>query len=263
MTAQERVHRQLAARAWPGPGMSPTNRFICALIVISSAFAIVETEATIVELAPRFFVVAEIVFGVLFLCEYLTRLYAVGADPRYAGAVGRVRYALTPMALIDLCALLPLLLTSSANPMLLRLCRLIRILRLAKLGRYSLALQHLGEAMHMRRHELALSVLLILLVLIVSSTLVYFAEADEQPKQFGSIPRALWWAIVTLTTVGYGDVYPVTTMGRIFAGVTALAGVGLIAIPTGILASAFSDVFQRSQREHEARVATASDPQHR
>ena len=95
------------------------------------------------------------------------------------------------------------------------------------------------------------------MVLIVSSTLVYFFEAEAQPQQFGSIPRTLWWSIVTLTTVGYGDVYPITVPGRILAGLTAISGVALIAVPTGILAAAFSDVFQKQRALDEA---AARDP---
>ena len=87
------------------------------------------------------------------------------------------------------------------------------------------------------------------IVLLVASTLMYWAEAGAQPDKFGSIPRAMWWCIVTLTTVGYGDVYPVTLLGKSLAGLVAIAGIGLIAMPTGILAAAFSDVVQRRRAE--------------
>jgi len=87
------------------------------------------------------------------------------------------------------------------------------------------------------------------IVLLVASTLMYWAEAGAQPDKFGSIPRAMWWCIITLTTVGYGDVYPVTLLGKSLAGLVAIAGIGLIAMPTGILAAAFSDVVQRRRAE--------------
>ncbi len=255
---QHRLGQWMVPGAWPHPGLSPLNKALCLLIIISSVVAILETEDSFTAQLPRAFVVAELVFSVIFGIEYLARLWVVGIDPRYGGVLGRLRYMLTPMALIDLAAILPIYLGLTAtDPLLLRMCRLLRILRLAKLGRYSTALQHLVEAVHSRRHELSLSVLMTATVLIVSSTLVYFFEAEGQPQQFGSIPRTLWWSIVTLTTVGYGDVFPVTVPGRVLAGLTAISGVALIAVPTGILAAAFSDVFQKQRAAEEA---AARDP---
>lgn len=249
---QSSLHRLLVPEAWPRPGLSPVNRVLCWLIVVASVFAILETEDVVTGAAPRFFALVETSFALVFGAEYLARVFAAGADPRYRGVLGRLRYMLTPMALIDLAAILPLYITAiTANPMLLRLCRLLRILRLAKLGRYSAAMRLVAEAVTTRRHELGLSVVLTVGTLLVAATLVYFFEAEAQPQQFGSIPRAMWWAIVTLTTVGYGDVYPVTLGGRVLAGLTAIAGVALIAVPTGILAAAFSDVFQKQRAAEE------------
>ncbi len=246
---QHSLGQRLLLGAWPHTGLSPLNKALCVLIIISSVVAILETEDSFTAQLPRGFAAAELVFSVIFGIEYLARLWVVGIDSRYRGVLGRVRYMLTPMALIDLAAILPIYLGLTAtDPLLLRMCRLLRILRLAKLGRYSTALQHLVEAVRSRRHELSLSVLMTVTVLIVSSTLVYFFEAEGQPQQFGSIPRTLWWSIVTLTTVGYGDVFPVTVPGRVLAGLTAISGVALIAVPTGILAAAFSDVFQKHLR---------------
>jgi len=104
-------------------------------------------------------------------------------------------------------------------------------------------------ALHERRHEFGVILILVGLTLLISSSMLYFAEADAQPEKFGSIPRALWWSIITLTTVGYGDVYPVTTLGRFFAAVIALTGVMVIAIPTGIFAASFSEGLQRHREQ--------------
>ncbi|MCW5748803.1 MAG: ion transporter [Alphaproteobacteria bacterium] len=256
MPLEKRLHQMLAPEAWPGAGLSPLNRITCLLITIASVIAILETESTVRALTPAFFDGAEMVLGTIFTVEYVVRVYAAGGDPRYHGLVGRLRYIVSPLAIIDLLAIAPMLLTVvSTDTLLLRVCRLMRILRVAKLGRYSTATAHLLEAIRVRRYELTLSGALAAFTLIASASLMYIAEADAQPQAFGSIPRALWWSIATLTTVGYGDVYPMTVFGRILAGVTAIAAIGLIAMPTGILASAFSDVFQRERAAREQRGA--------
>jgi voltage-gated potassium channel len=145
--------------------------------------------------------------------------------------------------------LLPIFLTAlGAEAFLLRLARLLRILRLARLGRFSVAMSSISEAIGSRRHELLLSLGVAALVLVISSALLYLVEGGVQPDNFGSIPRAMWWSIVTLTTVGYGDVFPMTAVGRILAAITAVTGIGLIAMPAGILAASFSDAMKR-QRE--------------
>jgi voltage-gated potassium channel len=243
------LHRQLAPEAWPGPGLSPLNRLVCGMIVVGGAFAILETEPEVLAAAPAgLFVFVEAFFALLFLAEYLTRVWVAGEDPRYAGGLGRLRYARTPMAVVDLLAVAPYsLLAGTTDAFLLRVARLLRILRLARLGRFSQALRLFGVAVRSRRYELGLSAGLAMLILIFSSTLMYALEGESQPDAFGSIPRALWWSVATLTTVGYGDVYPVTVGGKLLAGVTAISAIGLIALPAGILAAAFSDAFRRQR----------------
>lgn len=116
----------------------------------------------------------------------------------------------------------------------------------------SRAWRDIAAAIHSRRTELILTLGLALIAMLVASTFLYWAEGDVQPDKFGSIPRALWWSVVTLTTVGYGDVYPVTPLGKIFAAILAVGGIGLIALPTGILAAAFSDAMQRRRERDQA-----------
>jgi voltage-gated potassium channel len=183
--------------------------------------------------------------------EYLVRLWAEGESPRFRGVQGRIRYALTPAAIVDLIAFLPSLvlpvLPGTSNFMLLRLFRLVRILRLARLGRFSLAMRHLSQAVTDRREELLLSLMLATFILVFSAAGMYLLEGENDPQRFGSIPRAMWWSVCTLTTVGYGDIYPHTVPGKILGGFTSIAGIGLIAMPTGILAAAFSAAFQRTR----------------
>lgn len=233
-------------------GLSPTNIAIICLILLSSLAAIVETEPIVEDTAPGAFVFIEHVFTVTFLIEYVCRLWAEGENPRYSGLLGRLRYACTPAAIVDLIAFLPSLVAPAiSSPMLLRVFRLLRILRLARLGRFSEALSHLTEAVTQRREELLLSLLLATMILIFSATAMYLLEGEDNPTAFGSIPRALWWSVCTLTTVGYGDIYPHSVLGKVCGGLTSIAGIGLIAMPTGILAAAFSDAFQKVRRANE------------
>ncbi|WP_231566380.1 potassium channel family protein [Litchfieldella xinjiangensis] len=226
--------------------MSPVNQAVSILILLASFIAILETEPTVRSLAPGLFPLLEAFFVTVFIFEYLLRLYAVGEDTRYRGIAGRLRYIFSFWSLIDLIAILPFFLGFLAynNAFLLRLLRLLRMLRLARLGRFSQAWSALADALHSRTHELLLSVGVAGLLLLFSSACLYVVEAASQPDAFGSVPRALWWSIATLTTVGYGDVTPITALGKVFAGITAVAGIGIIAMPTGILAAAFSDAFQ-------------------
>ncbi len=247
---RRRVFVQLSPRAWPHEGLSLPNRLIVILILAASLTAILDTEPTIRAVAAPWLLGLEILFVSVFLVEYIARVWIAAEDPRFPHPLwGRLRYMVSFWALVDLLAIVPVLLTLiGPDVFLLRLLRLLRILRLARLGRFSTALQNLGEAVALRRFELAMSAAVAGLLLVFSSALLYLFEGPGQPDTFGSIPRAAWWSVVTLTTVGYGDVYPVTTMGRMFAAVTAVAGIGLIAMPTGILASAFSDVLQRRRQ---------------
>lgn len=228
-------------------GLSLTNKLLTVAIVVSVGLAILETESSIAERFSTALEAAEVFFTVLFLGEYVTRIWIAPEDPRYAHPLwGRLRWMVTPTAVIDLVALIPALVFFGVGPVyFLRLFRLARILRIAKLGRMSSAMRLMGEAISERRFELLLSLSAAIVVLILSSTAMYLVEGPQNPEAFGSIPRAMWWSIITLTTIGYGDVYPVTLAGRSVAGLTAICGIGLIAAPTGILSAAFSEALAR------------------
>lgn len=241
------------------PGLSPVNKFLVACIIIASAFAILETEPSLVDGRERLFRGAELLFGGIFSVEYVLRLWIAPENPAFKDKrFPRLRYAVSVPAIIDLLAIVPTIasLGAGGGSVLLRFFRVLRILRLAKLGRMSDAWTDVATAFHERRHELLLTISIAGFVLLVASTLMYWAEGIAQPDKFGSIPRSMWWCIITLTTVGYGDAYPVTAMGKLLSGVVALAGIGLIAMPTGILAAAFSEVVQR-RREAAAKAAAA------
>lgn len=227
--------------------LSFTNKLVIGLILAAVASAILETEPTIAAGNEKRFRDLEIGFGLLFLVEYLARLWIADMSPACADSRSpRLKFITSPSAIIDLLAILPALLAVAGGATLaLRFIRFVRILRLAKLGRFSNAWRDLGEAVHSRREELFIAFSLAGFILLVASTLMYLAENDAQPDKFGSIPRTMWWAIVTMTTVGYGDVYPITPVGKFLSGLVSVAAIGLIALPTGILAAAMSDVMQR------------------
>lgn len=234
-------------------GLSLANKVLTVAIVLSVMSAILETEASVAARFAAAFGVCEVVFTALFLAEYVVRIWIAPEDPRYADPLwGRLRWMTTPTAIIDVVALIPALIFVGAGPVyILRLFRLARILRIAKLGRMSSAITLMGDAIAERRFELLLSLAVATVLLVLSSTAMYLIEGPINPEAFGSIPRAMWWSIVTLTTIGYGDVVPVTLGGRMVAGVTAICGIGLIAAPTGILSAAFSDALARRRAQKQ------------
>lgn len=242
---------QLDPPTWPETGLSPLNALICIAIVLGTATAIIETEPMIAAGHERLFHHLELGFGCFFLAEYLGRLWTiVEEDPTEPHWRRRIRFILSPSAIVDLIVIAvtfaPFIL---ANGQVLRLIRLFRIVRLAKLGRMSSAMRHLIDAIASRRLELALTAAIAGFLLVLGATALYWLEGELQPDKFGSIPRSLWWAIITLTTIGYGDVFPITPAGKFIAGLVAICGIGLIAMPTGILAAAFSDAMQKNRDE--------------
>lgn len=213
------------------------------LIVLNVAAVILETVPSLWAAYRPFFVSFEVLSVAVFTVEYGVRVWGSVEDPRYRGAVrGRLRFAVTPMAVIDLLAVLPALLPVFGFDLrILRGARLFRLVRILKLGRYSRALRTVGRVFRKRRPELVIALSALGFLLLVASSLMYFAEHEAQPQKFSSIPAAMWWGVVTLTTLGYGDVYPVTLAGRILGGVFALTGLLMVALPTAILGAGFVD----------------------
>ena len=159
--------------------------------------------------------------------------------------LGRLRFSVTPMAVIDLLAILPLFLPLFGLDMrFIRIVRLLRFFRLAKLFRYSRALRLLGRVVLGKREELASICIVLVTLLVIASSLMYFVEHDDQPDKFSSIPQTMWWGVITLTTVGYGDYYPVTGAGKFIAACIAVLGIGMFALPAGLLGAGFVDELQ-------------------
>lgn len=225
--------------------------FILTLIALNVVGIILESVKSIHSVCPRVFEWFEIASIAIFSFEYMVRIWSCVASPRYsAPVIGRIRFALTPLLLVDMLAVLPFYLPFvGVDLRFFRTIRLFRVFRVAKLGRYSTALQTLGRVLRAKRSELGVTVFVLILLLILASTLIYYAEYPAQPKVFSSIPASMWWAVATLTTVGYGDVYPVTVWGKLMASVIAVLGIGMFALPTGILGAGFVEEIQNRRKQ--------------
>lgn len=245
---RKRLYSQLEPDARSKSGLSGLNSFIFALVLISFLALALETEETIGPIWRAGIDVLNIAIVTIFAIEYVVRVWVAGEDPRYRGFKGRLKYIATPYAIADLVAFLPELLWILLTPAgvgddVLIILRVLRLARLVKLARFVPAFDVLGATVERAGTQLLTTLAMALALVYVSAVALYFVEGvgGQQQENFASIPRALWWAIATLTTVGYGDVYPVTALGRIFASVIALAGIGVVALPAGVFASAFSD----------------------
>ena len=196
----------------------------------------------------------ELISVFVFTGEYLLRIWT--ADLLYPGKGflgSRIKYIFSPLAVIDLLAILPFYLPMFL-PMTLvgiRAVRLVRLLRIFKMNRYFDALNSIVDVFKRKSREIVSSLFFVLILLVVASLLIYYAEHDAQPQQFRNAFSGLWWAVATLTTVGYGDIYPVTPLGRFLGAVIAILGIGMVAVPTSILSAGFMEVLERDKKKHE------------
>jgi voltage-gated potassium channel len=175
----------------------------------------------------------------VFSIEYMIRLWTIVENEKYSGKYGRLKYIFSPMALIDIISILPYYLDVVFNFSFIRIIRLIRLIRVFKLERYSKGLRKIIHILREKKDELTTTFCISLFIIIISACFIYLAEKDAQPDKFSSIPESMYWSVVTLTTIGYGDVYPITVIGRLFTCVIALVGIALIAFPTAIITSGF------------------------
>ena len=230
--------------------------FILVSILVSIVGLVLGTIERFYDRAPELFIAIEVVTVGIFTVEWLLRMWSCVDDPsgKYTHPVfGRLRYAVSPMALIDLVAILPfyVVLMFPLHGLDLRFLRVVRLAaRVVRLGRYSETMTILGRVLYNTRGELIAVVGILALLLLIASSLMYFAENEAQPEVFASIPASMWWAVITITTVGYGDAVPVTAFGRVLTASLAVLGIGLIALPAGILGNGF---VEESRRHREGR----------
>ncbi|MFT5368700.1 MAG: voltage-gated potassium channel [Candidatus Latescibacterota bacterium] len=241
-------------KATPGDRTSlVVDFFILSLILLNVGLVIVATVDNYQRDYREWFNLFETVSVVVFSIEYALRIWCCTADSHYHHPIsGRLRFMKTPLALIDLVAIFPyyvVLFISVSADFTLPL-RLLRLFRLFKLGRYSRSMRLFGQVLWHKREELYVVVFVLFIMLVSVSSLMYFVEHETQPEAFSSIPATMWWGIVTLTTVGYGDIFPVTPLGKFLGALIAIMGVGLFALPAGILSSGFVEALQRRNEKN-------------
>lgn len=247
----------------PEPGDRVSRYFdlvLIALIVVNVSAVILESVG---ELRVRWggvFSLIETASLVIFSLEYLARVWSIVdnkwreeyRDPLW----GRLRFMRSPLAVIDLLAVAPFWL-SMIFPMDLRFLRVVRLLRVLKLTRYSAAMNLLFEVLRKEARVIGAAMFTVFLMLIVAASVTYLAEHEAQPDAFANIPQALWWSIITVTTVGYGDVVPVTPVGKVMGSIVGFIGVGMVALPAGIMASGFSSALHRRRNSLRREMASA------
>jgi voltage-gated potassium channel len=246
-TLRHRVH-DLLDKGMIGTGAADVvHGVLIGLVLVNVAAVILESVPAIAATHRLAFKILEIISVAVLTTEYLARLWTAVDHPALRGlpaGAARLKSALTPTMLIDLVAILPFYIGFLVD-IDLRFVLLFRLLRFFKLARYSPGFTSLVDAVWSERRALGASLLIFLGAMIMVAAAMRIAEQEAQPDKFGTIPDALWWAVITLTTVGYGDVYPVTPAGKMIAGVTAVLGIAMLALPVGIIATAFAREIQR------------------
>ena len=237
-----------------------TDIFLICLIVLNIIAVLLETVDSIYNIYSFEFLVFERISTIIFLVEYILRVWvAIENDKKNKNnskLILRLKYMITWPAIIDLLAVL-----SGILPMIfnvdLRILRALRMLRLLKFSRYFKVMNLLLGVLREEKQSFLAAMFLLTIAMLIASTGIYIFEKDAQPEKFGSIPAAMWWAVATLTTVGYGDVTPITSMGKLFGAIVTIIGIGTVALPSGILASGFSDQLKRRQNTYKDELSKA------
>jgi voltage-gated potassium channel len=247
------LHPELGNTYWD----KALNAFIIVLILLNVIVVMLETVPSIFNANREAFQIFDIISVLIFTVEYILRVWSSTHEKRYAHPIyGRIKYMASGAAIIDLLAILPFYvhILIGLDLRVLRILRLFRFLRLFRLTAYMKATKLIVNVFKATASQLLLSLLMALTLIIISSSLIYFAEHNAQPNVFTSIPATLWWSIVTLTTVGYGDMVPITAIGKLFTSVVLIAGVALFALPAGILTAGFLEEIRKQKHKHDKRV---------
>ena len=210
--------------------------FIQFLILLSVVTFSIETLPNLTEQQIEILHKIELFCVIVFTAEYFARIYVAQNKPKFIFSF---------FGIIDLLAILPFYLSFGFDLKSLRLLRMFRLFRLFKMARYNRAMANFIKAMVSAKEQIILFMLLTIVLIYFSAVGIYYFEHEAQPQHFSSVFESLWWSIVTLTTVGYGDVYPITVGGRIFTFIILLIGLGIVAIPTGIISSALTKAIDK------------------
>ncbi|MGB5245493.1 MAG: ion transporter [Woeseia sp.] len=259
---QRARHRayELLERAGSGDrGSFYVDAVLILLITLSVTAVILESVDSLEVRFHRYFFWFEIFTVTVFTAEYVLRIWcSVEAPDLSEDQSGlhfpRLRYIVSPSAIIDLLAILPFYLLAAGllGGGDMRFLRAVRLLRVLKLTRYSAAFDTLIKAFSENARSFVAALFILVIVMLLAATGMYYFEREAQPEEFASIPAAMWWAFATLTTVGYGDVTPITVGGKIFGAMITVIGVGMVALPTGILASAYTEQLRVRSDEYRA-----------
>ncbi|MBO4243466.1 MAG: ion transporter [Bacteroidales bacterium] len=238
------------------------NYFIMTLILVNVVSMILETVKSVYEPYHIYFHAFELLVIAVFTCEYIMRILTADlAFPCGNRLKSILKYIFSFYGLIDLLAILPFYMPfTKLDLRIVRTLRLLRFLRLFKITRYNNSMELIKSVMSEKRSELGVTCFVILIVMIIASFLMFYAENAAQPDHFPNVLACIWWSIVTLTTVGYGDVFPVTGIGRFIGGVIAFLGIGLVALPTGIISAGFLEKLNEKNKEPEKEKETATEP---
>jgi voltage-gated potassium channel len=248
--ARQQVYQKLNPQIGHSKWDTAIDRFFAALIVLNVVAVILETVQELYAGHTALFKNFELFSVCVFTIEYLLRLWACTCDAQYRHPLfGRLRYAVSAGALVDLLAILPFFGPGpkSIDLRFIRVLRLARFMRIFKLGRYFNAARVISKVLKDKTSELCMCLVVMGLLIVIASSGMYFVENGAQPDKFASIPETMWWCVITLTTVGYGDVFPVTIMGKLLTAILAVLGIGFFALPAGILSSAFAEEFQNQK----------------
>ena len=257
---QQRVMEILSKGDHQDPVSRACDIFLSILIILNLLAVCLESVESINNTYHDALIAFEWFSVSIFLVEYLLRIWSIAADNRSPAktATGRrANYIFSFTGLIDLAAILPSILPLIMGGADLRWLRVLRLVRLLKISHYSTALEDLFSAVYEERRSFAAALYLMAIALFLSSSMMYLAEYEVQPENFASIPKTMWWSLITLTTVGYGDVSPITPLGQVIGAFTALMGVCTVALLTGIVASAFSSQMARREAIFEAEINAA------
>jgi voltage-gated potassium channel len=236
---------------------------LLALIAANVFISVLESEPAVHVHAPRFFLWFERISVAIFTAEYLLRLWSCVVDPRYASPVrGRLRMLLSPMALVDLIAILPfyldLFVPNVIDLRFLRALRLLRMFRLLRIDPLAEALTTVVRVLRRKRLQLFVSFAIVLVAIFFAAGAIYVVEHGQPETRFTSIPHAMWWSVVTVTTIGYGDMVPATAIGKIIGGLVSFIGICAVALPVGIVSSGFIEEVGR--RSRAAAIVRAREP---